>query len=249
MTQLNKKRLLGVNFSIGDYDQVVEIISRYCIEEEPLSVCLTPVHGIIESLDDLTFATALDSADMVLPDGQPVRWALNAIHNTKLQDRVYGPELTKRLLASFTAEFRGRLYLYGGATPEVLRDFTNYIHDTYPYVKVVGRFREPDIGKQTLKIDTIVAANPNLILVGTGCPIQEKWIVANAKKLNSPALGVGAAFSLLSGHLNMAPTSMQNMGLEWLYRLMKEPKRLWKRYLYTNSRFILELIRFKLGKS
>ena len=248
MPILEKKALLGVNFSIGNYDQVVEIVRHYLRERKPLSVCFTPVHGTVEAIDHPDFRDILNRSDLVMPDGQPIRWALNWRHGLKLKDRVYGPILTQRLLGSCTESDEVKIFLYGGATVGVLQDFLSYIESNHRKVQVVGSYREENIALQTLDLDSIRQTNANLVLVGTGCPIQERWLVENAPKLNCPVLGVGAAFSLLSGNLSMAPKWMQDRGLEWLYRLIKEPKRLWRRYLYTNSRFVLKLLAASLTR-
>lgn len=245
---LIKKELLGVNYSIGDYYDVIRIVQSHIKEAKSLSVCFTPVHGVMTSAEDNELRSALNKSDLVMPDGQPIRWALNALHKEKLHDRVYGPELTKKLLSSFSELNRARIFLYGGATEHTLSSFENYILKNHQYTDVVGSYREPDINKQTLTLDKIIDCNPNLILVGTGCPKQEKWIVNNTDMLKCPALGVGAAFSLLSGNLEMAPKWMQDSGLEWLYRIIKEPTRLWRRYFYTNSKFILELAKLLFSK-
>lgn len=239
---MRKVDVFGTPFSVTNYQAATQFIVARALQHQSTSVFALPVHGVITARDDVAFQRATQSADMIVPDGQPVRWVMNWLHNAGLQDRVYGPELTNHVLAAAHAE-RMRVFLYGGATEEILSGFANWIKSTYPDVDLVGAYREPNFGKTTLQVEDIIRHQTHIVLCGLGCPAQELWIADHRGKIDAVMLGVGAAFSFHSGHLEQAPAWMQNAGLEWLFRLMKEPRRLWRRYVITNTRFVYLLSR------
>ena len=140
-----------------------------------------------------------------------------------------------------------RIFLYGGTTPKVLEDLKSYIKCNFPKVLIVGSYREDNFGQQTIDMALLQASKPHLVFIGLGCPAQEIWIENNKTKVNAVMMGVGAAFSFYSGATQMAPFWMQDHGLEWAYRLYKEPLRLWRRYFYYNSYFVVLVIRKILG--
>ena len=184
---------------------------------------------------------------MVVPDGQPVRWAMNCFYDMGLKDRVYGPFLMQSLLEEANQAGMS-VFLYGGKTKKVLSDLSLSIQKDYSKVNVCGVYREDSIGIETLSIEFLNECEPDIVFVGLGCPNQEKWIAKNGDSLNAVTIGVGAAFNFYAGEVAMAPRWMQDLGLEWLYRLRMEPRRLWKRYLYTNSYFVFLFIQKLLFK-
>lgn len=234
---MRKVDVFGTPFSVTNYQAATQFIIARARQQQSTSVFALPVHGVITARDDAAFRAATLSADMIVPDGQPVRWVMNWLHSAGLPDRVYGPELTKHVLAAAHAE-QLRVFLYGGATEEILEGFVDWIENTYPNVDLVGQYREPNFGKTTLQVEDLKQSQAHIVLCGLGCPAQELWIADHQDKVGAVMIGVGAAFSFYSGHLQQAPAWMQNAGLEWLYRLLREPRRLWRRYVITNTRFV-----------
>lgn len=238
---MRKVDIFGVKYAVTDYrgatDEIIEKAKQY----QSYSVFALPVHGVIERRRDPEFRAAIDKAHLILPDGQPIKWAMNYFYDTCLKDRVYGPELTKRVLEKANEE-QLSVFLYGGNTTITLQRFENFIKATYPKVTIVGTYRERVFGELTLSNKHLRELKPNIILVGLGCPNQEKWIAKNLNELDGVMIGVGAAFSFYSGELKMAPLWMQRKGLEWLFRLAREPRRLGRRYIYTNTYFVLLVV-------
>lgn len=239
--------ILGVDFAVVNYDSASEMIIQSARDHQSISVFALPVHGIIENHNDPEMQAATGDADMIVPDGQPVRWCMNHFYDTKLTDRVYGPTLTLHVLEKANA-LKLRVYLYGGKSAETLTKFSAFIKQRYPDVEICGAYREAAADGDTLTAEMVNRQQPHLVLVGRGCPTQEKWIARNKGQIDAAMMGVGAAFSFHAGEVKQAPKWMQDRGLEWLHRLIKEPRRLWKRFLYTNSLFIFLLFQKKLGR-
>jgi exopolysaccharide biosynthesis WecB/TagA/CpsF family protein len=191
----------------------------------------------------------LSAIDIVTPDGQPVRWALNILHRTGLHDWVSGPELVLRVLRQL-AEERLPVYLYGSTGPTLDRLSTS-LRDLFPDLRIAGaepsRFRTARPGEQAALADRIARSGARLVLVGLGCPRQEVFVYGMRQLLNVPVLAVGAAFDYHSGRLRPAPLWMQRNGLAWLWRLGLEPGRLWRRYLILNSLYLACLTAQRLG--
>ena len=234
---MNCVDIFGINFAVTDYQGATDLIIEKALAKQAFSVYALPVHGVIERRRDLEFGDATDAADLIVPDGQPIKWAMNYFYETRLADRVYGPKLVGFVLAE-ADRLNLRVYLYGGSTEQVLSGFSDYISSNYPGVVVCGAYREPEFGKETLDLGVLREAMPHLVLVGLGCPVQEKWIARNKHQVDAVMMGVGAAFSFYSGDTKQAPEWMQDNGLEWLFRLLSEPRRLWRRYATTNLHFI-----------
>lgn len=240
-----KKALFGVDYTIGDYDSIGDYIVEAARINTSTGVSALAVHGLMESQDNLELKEALKNIEIITPDGQPVRWALNFFHKSGLKDRVYGPKLTWEVLKKANSH-KLSLYLYG-STEETIKGFIEKINLELPDLKITGfhvdRFREATEAEDEQDIKKINMSKPNLVLVGRGCPRQEIWVGNHVGKIYAPMLAVGAAFNFHAGNLKQAPVLLQNAGLEWAFRLCMEPKRLWKRYFYTNSRFILKIFK------
>lgn len=250
MNKINKKMLFNVGYSITDYEEATAVITENAQKRNSFGVSALAVHGLIESYKDKALRDRVNRLDMVLPDGQPVRWALNALHQTSLKDRVCGPVLTRYVLES--AHKNGlKVYLYG-STESTLNKLQQFIHNTYPNAHICGvhidRFRDATSEEDAEDIQKINASGAQIVLVGRGCPRQEKWVADHLGKVNSVMMAVGAAFDFHAGTVKRAPVWMQDNGLEWLYRLIQEPQKLWKRYLYTNSHFIYLFFKHMLLK-
>ncbi|MEP7257757.1 MAG: WecB/TagA/CpsF family glycosyltransferase [Flavitalea sp.] len=243
-----KMQLFTANYSITDYLRASEKIISKARSRISYGVSALAVHGLIETVKDKNFRDTVNKLDMIVPDGQPIRWALNSFYNAGLHDRVTGPILTKYVLARASEEKLG-VYLYG-STAETLEKFTAFIQINYPGVKISGlhpdRFREATPEEDLEDIKKINDSGAHIVLVGRGCPRQEKWVANHLGKIHSVMMAVGAAFDFHAGNISQAPEWMQKAGMEWFYRLVQEPGKLWKRYLTTNPHFIILFLLCKL---
>ncbi len=226
-----------VDYAVVDYESASDTIIEQAEQRSSYGVFALPVHGLVTAVQDLLMREATQQAQMIVPDGQPIRWAMNYFHQTDLKDRVYGPTLTLYVLRK--ANERGlSVFLYGGNTQETLGKFADFIREKYPKVTVCGQYREEEADGNTLSSEAINKSGAHIVLVGRGCPRQEIWVANRLGSVDAVMMAVGAAFSFHAGTIRQAPTWMQNAGLEWLFRLLMEPERLWKRYLLTNGYFI-----------
>jgi N-acetylglucosaminyldiphosphoundecaprenol N-acetyl-beta-D-mannosaminyltransferase len=242
-----KQDVLGVGISATNYSEVMAAcagwIARRAVARAPSParyVCVTSVHGVMEARKDNTFREILNGADIATPDGMPLVWALRSFGETQ-QERVYGPDLMLMLCAQ--AERMGhRIFLYGGRA-ETLEALCQNLLKRFPGLTIAGKhsppFRPPTESEEREICAMIARSNSDLLFVGISTPKQERWM-ADHKAL-FPGLvmvGVGAAFDFHAGRVSQAPAWMQARGLEWLYRLGKEPLRLWKRYVLITPWFI-----------
>jgi exopolysaccharide biosynthesis WecB/TagA/CpsF family protein len=192
---------------------------------------------------DPAYNAQLNAFDLVTPDGQPVRWALNLLYHTGLTDRVYGPTLTLKVLERAAAEGLP-VYLYG-STEQTLERLVARLQERFPALKIAGRepsrFRFAQPGEAEEIAARITGSGARILLVGLGCPRQETFAYAMRSRLPMPLLAVGAAFDYHAGLLRTPPAWMQRYGLEWLWRLGLEPGRLWRRYLLLNPNYAARL--------
>lgn len=242
---LHKCHLFGVDYSATDYEEASKVIIDLAHERASFGVSALAVHGLVTSVLDPTFRRSLTRIQMIVPDGQPVRWALNHFYKTGLSDRVYGPQLTVEVLQK-AAERGLRVYLYG-STQDTLSSLVDAIGRRFPGVVICGthvdRFREATSEEDDNDVLKINGSEANIVLVGRGCPRQEMWVANHVGKVHAPMMAVGAAFDFIAGRVKQAPAWMQRSGLEWLFRLLQEPRRLWKRYLVTNAVFIYLMLK------
>lgn len=249
MIDLGKHSVLGINVDAIDYDAAVDRIIRAGQNRTRMSVTALAVHGVMTGVHDQDHKYRLNQFDLVCPDGQPVRWALNRIHHCRLQDRVYGPELTLRLCQAAAKE-KVPVFLFG-TTDEMLDGFVKQLGIKYPELEIAGRrasrFRTLSVDERDELAKEINSSGAGLCFVGLGCPRQEVFAYEMRDHVNMPLIAVGAAFAMHSGALQQAPPWMQRNGLEWLFRLSREPKRLWKRYMTTNPEFATLATLQKLG--
>ena len=239
-----KVDLFGVAYSPTHYDEAVEIITRAAAQRESAIVSCHAVHAVITFCTNPIWRDKVNTFDMVTPDGQPVRWALNLLHRSRLKDRVYGPELMDRLCAQ--AAIAGiPIYLYGG-TPPVLDQLKNRLRSRYASLQIAGAeappFRELTEAEDDAVVQRINISGAGLVFIGLGCPKQDLFAYDHREKLSAVQVCVGAAFDFHAGVKPTAPAWMQRHGLEWVFRLSCEPRRLWKRYLLTNSLFTAKLL-------
>jgi len=247
---MTKFYLFGIKYTATDYSECTQSIIHFAKNNHSYGVSALAVHGLVEAQKDKTLRNLVNSIDLVVPDGQPIRWALNSFYNAKLLDRVYGPTLTLKVLEEANKQSLN-IYLYG-STMDTLILFSNFIKNNYTDVQVVGihvdRFREATLKEDLEDIKKINESGANIVLVGRGCPRQEVWVANHIGKVNAVMMAVGAAFDFHAGIVKQAPIWMQRRGLEWLFRLIQEPGRLWRRYLFTNSYFIYLFLKYKLLK-
>jgi N-acetylglucosaminyldiphosphoundecaprenol N-acetyl-beta-D-mannosaminyltransferase len=238
-----KNSVLGVLVDATTYGDATEAVLAAAREGRPFALTALAVHGVMTGVQDRAHEARLNSFDLVTPDGQPVRWALNTLYGAGLADRVYGPTLTLRVLAAAAAEGLP-VYLYG-STDETLDRLVPKLHDRYPALKIAGRepskFRAARPGEPEQIAERIKASGARIVLVGLGCPRQEIFAYAMRPLLPMPLLAVGAAFDYHAGQLRKPPEWLQRRGLEWLWRLGLEPGRLWKRYLLLNPAYLARL--------
>ena len=239
-----KYDVLGVEVTATTYDELVPLLIAAARHGRPALATFLPVHGVVTAATDVTYRYRINAFDVVGPDGQPVRWALNKLHLNKtpaggLADRVYGPELMMRLCAA-AAVANVPIYLYG-STPEVLAALSAKLTDRCPGLDIAGAesppFRRLTEAEQAAVIGRINASGAGLVFIGLGCPRQDVFAHDNRHAIRPVQLCVGAAFDFHAGTKKMAPAWMQRRGLEWLFRLVQEPGRLWRRYLVTNTLF------------
>ena len=240
MIDRGKFNLLGVQINAVDYEAAVDKILRAAHERKSMGVSALAVHGVMTGVLDSEHGYRLNKLDLVVPDGQPVRWALNLLYGTQLADRVYGPNLTLFVCARAAAEGLP-IYLYG-SRDTVLQSFAKNLQQKFPGLQIAGsepsKFRQLSAAEKCAVIDRIIDSKAAITLVGLGCPRQEVWVYEHLDHLPMPMMAVGAAFDFHAGTLSQAPSQLQKFGLEWLYRLSHEPKRLWKRYLLLNPQYL-----------
>ncbi len=227
---------------------MVGCILNSAIAGEPAVVSLFAVHAVITASDDSEMRRKVNTFQAIGPDGQPVRWAMNWLHKTKLTDRVYGPETTLRICKS-AADEGVPIYLYG-STPSVLESLSSNLVTKYPKLQIAGSesppFRKLTEEESEELVDRVHDSGAKIFFIGLGCPKQDLFAYEFAKRLNCVQVAVGAAFDFHAGTKSTAPAWMQKRGLEWLFRLAAEPRRLWKRYLVTNSIYVFKLCRATL---
>jgi exopolysaccharide biosynthesis WecB/TagA/CpsF family protein len=230
-----------------NYFEATKEIIKNAVLHKSFAVSALAVHGLITAYNDKMFRELVNKIDLVVPDGQPVRWVLNSFYKVKLKDRVYGPQLTLNVLSEANKK-RLNIFLYG-STCNTLNKLTYFISSRFPNVKICGmhadRFREATSDEDLEDIKKINESDAHIVLVGRGCPRQEKWIADHLGKINAVMMAVGAAFDFHAGTIRQAPKWMQDYGLEWFFRLMQEPNRLFKRYLVTNSIFLYLFFKHK----
>lgn len=236
VTAIPRKNLLGIRISAASYDSATAAILEAAREGRPLGVSALAVHGVMTGVMDRRHQYRLNQLELLCPDGQPVRWALNLLHGTGLRDRVYGPNLMLKVLGEAAAA--GLPVCLFGGRQELLDRLVARMQERFPELRVAAaipsRFRRLDEREKRELVAQIRDSGARIVFVGLGCPRQEVWAYEFREELSMPVLAVGAAFNFHAGELAQAPPWMQRAGLEWLYRLIREPRRLWHRYLVLN---------------
>ncbi|WP_146578383.1 WecB/TagA/CpsF family glycosyltransferase [Neorhodopirellula pilleata] len=243
--------MFGLLVSAVDYDQAVGCILQAAKNHEAAIVSCHAVHAVVTLSSDSELREQANRFAMITPDGQPVRWALNSLYRTDLHDRVYGPELMWRVLRECEAN-EVSVYLYGGSERTLAKLHTN-VQDAFPQLKIAGCKSPPyrELTKDELIniADEINGSGAEIVFIGLGCPKQDKFAASQATRIRGIQICVGAAFDFHAKVKPTAPAWMQRYGLEWAFRLACEPRRLFNRYLTTNSIFVYRFVQAIFGKA
>lgn len=248
-TTIDRTNVLGVGVSAINIPMAIEIIDGWIANNEQHYVTVTGVHGVMESQRDEALRKIHNNAGLVTPDGMPLVW-LSKTAGHKHVSRVYGPDLMLAVM-EHSLKKGYKHFFYGGkeGVPELLRD---KLIERFPGLQIVGTY-SPPFRPLTDEEDAAICkqisdSGAHMVWIGLSTPKQERWMSAHLGKLDAPVmLGVGAAFDFHAGLKSQAPKWMQKSGLEWFFRLITEPRRLWKRYLVNNPLFVLSVLGQKLG--
>lgn len=240
MRDLGKRDVLGVLVDALDHEAAVEKVMIAARERRPFAATALAVHGVMSGFDDREHAYRLNSFDLVTPDGQPVRWALNALHGARLGENVYGSQLMRGVCGA-AAKAGISIYLYGSRS-EVLERLKAALLREFPTLRIAGsqpsKFRRTSAAEKQAIVEAITDSGAAITFVGLGCPRQEVFAYEYRAALGMPVIAIGAAFDYLAGVLREPYPAVRRLGLEWLHRLIQEPRRLWKRYTVVNARFV-----------
>jgi N-acetylglucosaminyldiphosphoundecaprenol N-acetyl-beta-D-mannosaminyltransferase len=238
-TQLPARRILGMRVDATSYARAAEDVLRWARLGESRYVCVATVNNVIEAWDDPDYRATMEAADLVTPDGMPLVWGLRLLGVAEAT-RVYGPDLTP-VVCQLATEQGVPVGFYGG-TEDVRAALTARLAQRFPGLRIVycssPPFRPLTPAEEQRTLQDLDRSGARILFVGLGTPKQERWMAAHKHQVNAVMLGVGAAFDFLAGRKRQAPRLVQRLGLEWLYRLVHEPRRLWRRYLYRNPRFV-----------
>jgi exopolysaccharide biosynthesis WecB/TagA/CpsF family protein len=236
--------VLGVSIAAVTPELACTAVREAALEGLALTLSALAVHGVMTGALDAEHRSRLNALDLLVPDGQPVRWALNLLHGAKLRERVYGPSLMLDICAM--AEKDGLPIALYGSRIETLLELQRRIEQRFPNLRIVfstpSRFSRLCRSEQIQIAEQIAASGARVLFVGLGCPRQEVWLYEHRDILRMPMLAVGAAFDFHAGRLPQAPSWMQRRGLEWMFRLCSEPQRLWRRYMLLNPLYIVLLL-------
>lgn len=236
---LNSRLILGTRTDSTSYSDAATRVLAWAGIPESRYICVSNVHVTMEAYDSVEYRAIVNGADLVTPDGMPLVWALR-LFGVAEATRVYGPTLTVHVLERAATE--GVAVGFYGSSPEVLARMLDACRRRFVGLEVAYA-QAPPFRPLTAKEDAAVVHEINrsgarILFVGLGCPKQERWMASHKGAVNAVMLGVGAAFDFLAGMKPQAPAWMQRVGLEWLFRLGTEPRRLWRRYVYHNPRFV-----------
>jgi N-acetylglucosaminyldiphosphoundecaprenol N-acetyl-beta-D-mannosaminyltransferase len=234
--------ILGTRVDAVGLAEAADRVLAWAEAGETRMVAAANVHMLVEARDDPAFADRLARFDLVTPDGMPLVWRLRRMGHAG-QERVYGPDLTLEVCTRAAA--RGVPIGIFGGSPEALAGTRRALLDRFPELRIVHA-ESPPIRPARVEdaatLAAIRASGARILLVALGCPKQEHWVALNAPHLPMVHLAVGAAVDFLAGRVAQAPPWLQRAGLEWAFRLVADPRRLWRRYAYTNTRFVSELL-------
>lgn len=236
---MERTAVLGMQISRGSYAQFVDSIIESAESKESAYVCVANVHMLTETYKNKNFAAVVNGADFITPDGKPLTWALRLLKGVR-QERVAGMDLLPDLL-KLAEEKKIPVYFYGGQQ-ETLDRTQTYLKERFPLLSIAGLysppFRQLSNAEEENVIENINRSGARMVFVALGCPKQEKWMSSMQGRVHALMIGVGGALPVMIGAQKRAPGWMQKGGLEWVYRLLQEPRRLFSRYAITNSLFL-----------
>jgi len=239
MTARRTERVIGSAIDVLGWDEAVQRLGAWSREHASRVICICNAHSLVTARQDPAFADVLRQAEMCTPDGAPVAWMLRRLGHAD-QARINGPDLMWRYCAWAAANGES-IYLYGG-TAETLALLQQKLLAAFPGLRIAGAFSPPfralSDAEDAAAVAAINASGAGTVWVSLGCPKQELWMQAHRGRVQAAMLGVGAAFDYHAGTIGRAPLWAQRAGLEWLHRLASEPRRLWRRYLVTNTLFV-----------
>ena len=231
--------ILGVKVDVTSYEKSVNQITKWAKQHRSCYVIAANVHVVMTAYFNRAYKEVVDNSSLVTPDGMPLVKGLQFLGYSEAQ-RVYGPDLMLYCCRKAAAENLS-IFLYG-STETVLSALQNKLFRLYPNLKIAGAysppFRQLSIEEEKSHIDLIHKSQADIVFVSLGCPRQEEWMYRQYGSLNAVMIGVGAAFLFHSGDVKQAPRWMMKLGLEWFFRLLSEPRRLWKRYFFNNPAFL-----------
>jgi N-acetylglucosaminyldiphosphoundecaprenol N-acetyl-beta-D-mannosaminyltransferase len=237
---LSSDEVLGVRIDAVTWDSALDTITNWSLAHESRYVCLCNVHSVVTAARDDDFARVVSHADLATPDGAPIAWMLRRLGHPG-QQRINGPDLMARYL--FKAATSGESIFLCGGTQATLNRLKPELQRRFPGLRVAGScsppFRVLTPDEDSALVDQINRSGAGTVWVALGCPKQEAWMEAHRGRIHAVMVGVGAAFEFFAGTVPRAPVWMQRMGLEWIHRLVSEPRRLWRRYLVANPLFII----------
>lgn len=232
-------RVLGMRVDATSYADATARVLGWAREGRSAYVCAANVHMVMEAYDDPAFAALVNAADLVTPDGMPLVWSLRA--RGQAQERVYGPDLMLHVCEAAARE--GVAVGLHGGEPDVIEQLRETLPRRFPGLRVAYAhappFRDLSPAEDEAVVRDIEASGARILFVALGCPKQERWMAAHRGRVPAAMLGVGAAFAFHAGRVRQAPAALRRAGLEWLFRVAVEPRRLWKRALRHNPRFAL----------
>ena len=245
---MQKKHLISIDVSLGDYHDFVNNIMMLAENEQRSEyVCVANAHMLVEAYKEKDFADVVNDSKITTPDGMSLIGGLRLLYKIK-QSRVSGMDLLPDLLSE-ASKHKKPVFFYG-STEDILMKTKKHISINYPGIPHVGTYSPPfclmtedDDDENVVKI--INSSPARLVFVALGCPKQEKWMASMKGRINAVMIGIGGALPVLIGMQKRAPKWMQKVGMEWFFRFLQEPLRLWKRYVTTNSMFIILIVREK----
>lgn len=237
-------RVVSLDADVVTHESAVERVVELVENGEGGYVCFSTVHMVMEAHDSAKFAERVNGADMIVTDGMPIVW-MQKLQGREAASRVRANDLM--ILLCRRAETENLTVGFYGGTPEVVDDILKRAKTDFPGLDVVYAYSPPfrplspeEDAKVTREIN---AASPDILFMGLGCPKQENWMADHRDALSAVTLGVGASFDFFAGNVKESPEWLGRLGLEWLYRLTQEPRRLWRRYLILNPRFVWQAAR------
>lgn len=236
--------VLNTRISALKFNETLDLIDHWINIKQQKYVCVCNTHSLVTGHNQQLFKQVLAEADLCVPDGMPLVFALRKL-GFRQQERIDGPNLMLKLCEA-SVQKGYRIFLYGGTAANLVR-LENRLQSMFSGIKIVGSISPPfrDLTEdEKLEIEgQINSANPDIVFVSLGCPKQELWMQANRSKIPGVLIGVGAAYDFILGDIKRPPLFLQKMGMEWMFRLIAEPKRLFKRYAYNNPAFVFNYLR------